>query len=203
MDGKANYHHGDLHNAFRRVSADLLAERGVAGYSLREASRRAGVSHTAATHHFGGVEGVLTAVAVEGLEVLVRETRAATDGVQDPVDAMAALGEAYVRVGVGNPGHAAVMFRVDVIDDEDLDWQRAAGDAHAILTAAVQRIADERNPGLDVPVAAAMCWATVQGLLTLEPVVTMKAAPMGAQPVPLGDLARDVARLLAEGLAAS
>lgn len=197
MDGKTTYHHGDLVNTFRRVAADLLAERGVAGFSLREASRRAGVSHTAATHHFGDVAGLLTAVAIEGFEILAAETAAAASH-PDPVEAMAAMGQAYVRVGVRHPGHCAVMFGTDVIDATDPAWQRAADAAHAVLLATVQRVADERNPSLDVAVAASTCWAAVQGLLALQPVITLKAVGPDEVPPTLEALAGRVTRQLAD-----
>ena len=47
------YHHGDLPDTLRRAAAELIAERGAAGFSLREVARRAGVSHAAPAHHYG------------------------------------------------------------------------------------------------------------------------------------------------------
>ena len=202
MAAKPGYHHGDLPNALRHAAVGLLAERGVAGFSLREVSRRAGVSHTAATHHFGDVTGLLTAVAVEGLGLLVAEASAAAAEEEDPVRALAAVGQAYVRVGVRHPGHCAVMFRIDVIDPESAAWQDASGRAYDVLHGAVARIAATRRPDLDVPLAAAMAWATVQGLLELEPVITTKAVPEGAPPMAMDALAARVATMLAEGIAA-
>ena len=38
------YHHGDLPNALRRAAADVIAEKGLGAFSLREVARRAGVS---------------------------------------------------------------------------------------------------------------------------------------------------------------
>ena len=57
------YHHGDLRPALLRAAVETIEQAGPAAMSLREAARRAGVSHTAAAYHFGDKAGLLTAVA--------------------------------------------------------------------------------------------------------------------------------------------
>ena len=37
------YHHGDLRNALEQAALELVADRGPEGFTLAEASRRAGV----------------------------------------------------------------------------------------------------------------------------------------------------------------
>src|SRR5437660_3352898 len=71
------YHHGNLRRAVLDGALAAIAEHGVAALSLREVARRAGVSHAAPAHHFGDKKGVLTAIAVEGLEGLTAATSAA------------------------------------------------------------------------------------------------------------------------------
>jgi AcrR family transcriptional regulator len=195
------YHHGDLPNVLRRVSAEVLAERGVAGFSVREVSRRTGVSHTAATHHYRDAAGLLTAVAVEGFQHLATTTEEAAAGVADPVDALAALGRAYIRTGSDYPGHCAVMFRLDLLDVQDEAFILWSGRAYDVLIQAVRRIAEARRPDLDVALAASLCWATVQGLVTLDGVILHKASQHGLPEMSSEDLAEQVTRLLAEGLA--
>src|SRR5258707_3669661 len=68
------YHHGDLPNALRRAAVEVIEERGLAAFSLREVARRAGVSHNAPAHHFGDVRGLLTSLAVEGFDLLSATT---------------------------------------------------------------------------------------------------------------------------------
>ena len=64
------YHHGDLPNALRRAAVEVIEERGLGAFSLREVARRAGVSHTAPAHHFGDMRGLLTSVAIEGFDII-------------------------------------------------------------------------------------------------------------------------------------
>ena len=197
------YHHGDLPNSLRRAAADLLAERGVAGFSLREVARRAGVSHAAPAHHFGDASGLLTAVAVEAFQHLAATTEAAVAGVDDPVEALARLGRAYVEVSRSFPGHCAVVFRNDVVDADDADYHEWGARAYGVLVDAVQRVADARNPDLDVPLAAALCWSLVQGLLTVHgPLSGMAGSHAGVVEVPpIGDLAEALTRLAIAGMA--
>ena len=77
---RPTYHHGDLRNSLIRAALALVAERGVEGFSLREAARTVGVSASACYRHFSDREELLAAVAHEGLDTLAEEMRAAADG---------------------------------------------------------------------------------------------------------------------------
>src|SRR5574341_518780 len=57
------YHHGGLRDAILRSAAHLLEKQGVEGLSLREAARRARVSHAAPYRHFPDRESLLAALA--------------------------------------------------------------------------------------------------------------------------------------------
>ena len=74
---RPTYHHGDLRNSLIRAALALVAERGVEGFSLREAARTVGVSASACYRHFSDREELLAAVAHEGLDTLAEEMRAA------------------------------------------------------------------------------------------------------------------------------
>ena len=63
---KPSYHHGDLRAEILAKAADLVAQRGADGISLRELAREAGVSHAAPAHHFTDRRGLFTALAAEG-----------------------------------------------------------------------------------------------------------------------------------------
>jgi AcrR family transcriptional regulator len=196
------YHHGDLPNALRSAAAEVLAERGTAGFSMREVARRAGVSHAAPAHHFGDAQGLLTAVAVEAFEELTRASRAAVDGVDDPVDQLGRLGRAYVEVSRSHPGHCAVVFAQDAVDCDAPAYRDSGRDAYEVLRGVVTRLGAERNPDLDVELAAATCWAMVQGLLTIhEPLTRMSDQGDGPEVPDIGDLADAMSRLIVDGLA--
>src|SRR5262252_10708100 len=60
------YHHGDLRRQLIAAAERIIMERGVDGFTLREATRRVGVSHAAPAHHFKDAKGLLTEVALLG-----------------------------------------------------------------------------------------------------------------------------------------
>src|SRR5215470_12977842 len=136
------YHHGDLPNALRRAAADVIAERGLGDFSLREVARRAGVSHTAPAHHFGDVRGLLTSLAEEGMQQLHDVTAAAAASTDDPVERMSAIGVAYVELARSHPAHCQVMFRTDIVDTDNPDLQSTGLEAYAVVEGAVADLID-------------------------------------------------------------
>ena len=64
------YHHGDLRAQLLARVAELVARDGAEAFSLRAVAAELGVSHTAPRHHFGSREGVFTALAEQGYELL-------------------------------------------------------------------------------------------------------------------------------------
>jgi len=126
---RERYHHGDLQRALIEAAETILTERGVEGFTLREAARRAGVSAAAPAHHFGSAAGLLTEVALLGFETLARFLRdgAATGGT-DPVARLHGQGLGYVRFARAHPARFLLMFRKDRLNWED-GRLRAAGQA--------------------------------------------------------------------------
>ena len=51
--GSRPYHHGNLRPALISAAIGEIEESGPAAMSLRAVARRAGVTHAAATYHFG------------------------------------------------------------------------------------------------------------------------------------------------------
>ena len=196
----ATYHHGDLPNALRRAAVEVIEERGVAGFSLREVARRAGVSHTAPAHHFGDVRGLLTSVAAEGFEELHRSCIEATEGVDDPADRLYALARAYVQLSQTHPGHCEVMFRVDLIDPDDPELTECGMESYDDLEGGVKAIID--SEGLSVPLddATWMCWSTMQGLVQLAPKISVISQIKHGTPVSTDDLIDRFTRIILNGL---
>ncbi|MEU0874969.1 TetR/AcrR family transcriptional regulator [Nocardia brasiliensis] len=109
---KTGYHHGDLRATILAAAAAQIASDGVDAVSLRELARRAGVSHAAPAHHFGDRAGVLTALAVEGFELLGTALEAAGPDFRE-------VAVAYIRFAREHPGHFDVMFRHTLLRDDD------------------------------------------------------------------------------------
>jgi AcrR family transcriptional regulator len=196
---EAPYHHGNLPDALRAAAADVIAEKGVANFSLREVARRAGVSHAAPAHHFGDSAGLLTSLAAEGLEKLYELTSAAAATTSDPVERLVAIGRAYVDVAVRYPAHCEVAFRSDLVCRDAEAYQAGGAKAYGVLEDAVGAVAAELNPDLDVDVAAKLCWSAMQGLVVLGDNMARMDELTGRGAFDRDELAARFTRLMVEG----
>ncbi|MEY9854558.1 AcrR family transcriptional regulator [Catenulispora sp. GAS73] len=104
------HHHGDLRNALEKAALELVAEKGPHGFSLNEASRRAGVSVAAPYKHFADREALLAALAVTGYRQQRELFSAAVSGLDDPADQLSAFAAAYVRFAAEQPAFFDVTF---------------------------------------------------------------------------------------------
>lgn len=194
------YHHGDLPNALRCAAVDVITEHGLGHFSLREVARRAGVSHTAPAHHFGDVRGLLTAVAIEGFDTLYAVTTAAAADELDPAERLAAMGEAYVSLATSSPAHCQVMFRTDVIDVTDPRLMEAGLRSYGVLHDAVRDLIEAEGLDADVEAAVELCWATMQGLVVIEPKLAVIDGHAGRDPLTTRDRIRRLTSLMLDGI---
>jgi AcrR family transcriptional regulator len=126
---KRPYHHGDLRQALLKVAATLIEEGGPSAMSMREVARRAGVTHAAATYHFGDKAGLLTALAVDGYRLLGDALREAHEERRSFLE----LGVAYVRFAVTHRAHFEIMFRAELYHRENEELRAAKTITAALL----------------------------------------------------------------------
>ncbi len=195
----ARYHHGDLPAALRKATAELVAEKGPSGFSLREVARRAGVSHAAPAHHFGDAQGLLTSLAAEGFGRLADGLHEAAIGVDDAHERLTRCGHAYVRTALAYPGHFAVIFRSDMVSEDDPECLSESVRACRELQETVTMVRDQLNPDLDLDRAASICWAAMQGLVELAPELEDVADSTGTATAPLDDLVESFTDVLIDG----
>lgn len=164
-----SYHHGDLPAALLVAVDEIVRQDGVGAVSLREAARRAGVSHAAPAHHFGDRSGLLTAFAIEGFELLRDHLARGVEAMRrsDEPD-FKRCGVAYVEFATTYPAHFAVMFRPELVRPDDRGYQRAALEAFEILLDAVRGLRDDLEPDDPQILAAATgAWSIAHGFATL------------------------------------
>ncbi|MDN3354318.1 TetR/AcrR family transcriptional regulator [Actinomadura sp. DC4] len=96
--GSRRYHHGELREALIEASFDLLAESGLAAFSVAQVARRLGVSTAAPYRHFPDRDHLVAAVATRAAEELTKAFREVAERAgEDPVERFAATAGAYVR----------------------------------------------------------------------------------------------------------
>ena len=156
---KESYHHGDLRRVLLASAAAAIEEAGPAALSMRDLARRAGVSHAAPAHHFSDKAGLLTALAVQGYDLLTDALTAA--------DSFLEAGVAYVRFAVTHRAHFEVMFRPDLYHAGDPELVAARDRSGAALYAGAESLPDAAaDPGA-VREAGLAAWSMAHGFATL------------------------------------
>lgn len=164
---RARYHHGDLHAELIRITEELLSEKGVDGFSLREVARRAGVAAAAPSHHFGNATGLLTAVAAKSFQEMTERFDAVAAKEMSPEDHLMEICKDYAALYHENPGGASIMFKREFLDNEDETLSKFAKAAFDGLQHAVRRNADEGISEETVASWAKVLWACIHGLVSL------------------------------------
>jgi AcrR family transcriptional regulator len=114
--------------ALLRAMEALAREQGVNNVGLREVARRAGLSHAAPTHFFGSREGMIRALAFEGLSLLDDELSAAQENAANLPGRERLVADAleFVAFAQRHPAHFDAMFRTpsSAAGDDTLDRAR-------------------------------------------------------------------------------
>lgn len=171
-DSKSNYHHGGLRAALIDAGLELTRAGGPDALSIREATRRVGVSPNAAYRHFADREALLTAVATTIQDRIAARMRSAGGNRGSPAararQRLRAVGLGYIEFALDEPGWFAVVFfganLTPVADETGASLAppyRALVDAlDAMVSAGV--LAPRRRDG-----AEWSCWSAVHGFAEL------------------------------------
>jgi AcrR family transcriptional regulator len=92
----------------RRAALAILEEEGPEGFTVRAIARRAHVAPMAIYNHFGGLNGVIEALWIEGFESF-RDALSLRS--EDPGQGLVDAGLAYRAFALAHPGLYGVMFR--------------------------------------------------------------------------------------------
>ena len=136
---RRTYHHGDLRRQLIAAAERIIEERGVDGFTLREAARCVGVSPAAPAHHFKDAKGLLTEVALLGFRDFSKALTTADErGGVDPARRLYEQGKAYVRFALRYPARFQLMFRVDKHDRTNTEFLRVAEHSYGLLENAIR-----------------------------------------------------------------
>jgi AcrR family transcriptional regulator len=162
------YHHGNLREALLQGAVRVIAEVGLAAFTLREVARRAGVSHNAPYRHFRDKDALLAAVAAQGFRELTLSMRDAGERQSNALDKLKQSGMAYVSFAVRRPEHFTVMFDVPVISRNDPEYLQASQEAFHTLVNYIQSSQGEGQlPAGNTMERALYAWSLVHGIAKL------------------------------------
>lgn len=169
-DAPRGYHHGNLREALIAAALELIATKGIAGFTFAEAARFAGVSPAAPYRHFRDRDDLMASVAERGFEAFEAAlARAWNDGRPDPFAALERLGRAYLEFARAQPAYYSAMFEAGLPAGADPALRGAGDRAFAVLRRAAEAIcaampAAGRPPALMV---ALHVWTLAHGVASL------------------------------------
>ena len=167
MSGVRPYHHGNLKQALLEAAVQLIAETGPRGFTLREAARRAGVSHNAPYRHFRDRDDLLAAVAANGFDHLTR-AMARSSLKTSPLNRLRRSGLAYVDFALRWPQHFAAMFDAPWNQTDYPECAAAAQRCFQTLLGFVRECqAAHQMPAGDPERLAYHAWSLVHGIAKL------------------------------------
>lgn len=159
----------DLKTQVLDASVQLIAEQGLAGLSMREVARRAGVSHQAPYHYFDDKESIVAALVERGFTMLADRMESVAKGKGTITQRLAKTGREYVSFALEQPVYFRLMFRPELAKLDRFPEAVAAGArALAVLEALVEeRCAGQRVAPAKREAMVSMHWGMVHGLSSL------------------------------------
>jgi AcrR family transcriptional regulator len=167
LEPKTAYHHGDLRAALIDAGLQLTRAGGPEALTIREATRRVGVSPNAAYRHFADREALLSAVAtaIQSRMAARMQSSGRRRGSRERQarDRLRAVGLGYIGFALDEPGWFTVAFFA-----ADTPNETALAPPFVALVEALDAMTEagvmprERRDGAEWP-----CWSAVHGFAEL------------------------------------
>ncbi|MGN6608111.1 MAG: TetR/AcrR family transcriptional regulator [Jatrophihabitans sp.] len=156
---------GELAARLIDVGAQMLAEQGSAGLTLRKLAAAVGTSTMAVYTRFGDKQGLLAAMHREGFRRLGEQVAAAADSA-DPLEG---VGRCYRAFALANPHLYALMFGPPPLGFVPTEEDGKAADASCAPLVEGVRMAVEQGLFTGDPERIALhLWAVAHGMVSLE-----------------------------------
>jgi AcrR family transcriptional regulator len=154
------------------AARELFATRGVEATTMRAIAERIEYTPTAIYHHFRDKDEML-------LELVHADFRSLAQAfgrigrIDDPVERLERIGQAYVDFALEFPHHYRLMFMTTapVHDDQQKEKGNPEEDAYAFLRMTVAEGIESgrfREEYQDADLLAQMVWAAVHGVVSLQ-----------------------------------
>jgi AcrR family transcriptional regulator len=160
---RSTYHHGDLRQALEQAALALVAERGPQGFTLAEASRRAGVSVAAPFRHFENRASLLAALALRGYQEQEERFTTAIARSPDPVEELALFAAAYVQFSLEERALFDVTFGAGLVKADHPGLEEAGQRVLDVLRGPAERLRADPEDAVELILAVG---ATAHGFAT-------------------------------------
>ncbi len=182
MDRTDSYHHGALRSALIKTGLELISEKDISGFTLREVAKRTGVSTAAPYHHFKDKAELLQAMSIEGWRMLGERFEAVSDVAETPSARLRGIGEAYIRFAMEHTEYFRVMSRPDLYYSGVYDENREATGLKVfeMLRSTVAGLfPGKKNDDPEIQEMVLHAWVLVHGFSTLWIDGSIKGTSLG------------------------
>lgn len=154
------------------AARDLFVENGYEATSMRAVAKRIEYTPTAIYHHFENKEALLVELCNQDFRFLAAAFQR-IGRVEDPIERLAKVGEAYVEFAMEHPKHYEFMFMTvrPPTNDGDIEHGDPGEDAYAFLRDTVAEGIEQGRfrPEYHEPdQVAQILWGTLHGLISLR-----------------------------------
>jgi AcrR family transcriptional regulator len=157
------HQHEDLREACLLEAMAIIESAGIEGLSLREVSRRLGVSHQAPYKHFASRDHILAEIVSRTFQEFARHLDNRPRSEIPDAD-LKAMGYAYLTYAIENPLQYRLLFGTPLpAPEQHPDMMASAQHAFALLRDCIARMALPTPPELD----ALFVWSTMHGLASM------------------------------------
>jgi AcrR family transcriptional regulator len=158
---------GDVREASIEEARAIIQDSGIEALSLREVSRRLGVSHQAPYKHYPSRDHLLAEVIARSFSDFAQHLDGAHQVGHAP-DALDAMGRAYLAYALKNPLNYHLMFGAQMPDPgAHPEMLARAQHAFDLLRQMIARLPPRANGVRNVETDALFVWSTVHGLASI------------------------------------
>jgi AcrR family transcriptional regulator len=159
----------DFRDRLCEAASRIFAEKGLAGFNMRELAAALGVSPMTPYRYFKDKEEILAAVRARAFDSFSDAMEQAFDAARDPVAKANAAGEAYIRFAFDHPESYRMMFEISQGDDgRYADLERATERARATMTRHIHGLVDRGLLKGDPALLGHVFWAALHGMVMLK-----------------------------------
>jgi AcrR family transcriptional regulator len=163
------------------TAVELIAERGVQGFSLAEASRRLGVAVSAPYRHFADRDELLLAAALRACDVLMATVTAEIAGAHTPEERLMAVARGYARFAVENRPMFETVFGAGTERVLHPSLAAAIAPVKQLFKDAALALAGGDHPRAEALATAVVC--TAHGHATMLPLGAFGKSPEAVEAI--------------------
>lgn len=171
MTEDKKFHHGNLKHELIEASIRFIAEQKDTDISIREIANSLGVTHAAVYRHFLSKTELLSAVAINGYQLLAKCLEDEMVKVKNlrPRPLLYGILCAYIDFAIGNEGYYRTMYNREIMKLNDEELQIAIAQSRLPIQRAIERVSQKgglKNT-LTIATLSTDIWAFLHGYVSL------------------------------------